>query len=71
MSARPVHVRVKTLSGIAVCENCGAWTSFDRPLEEDELERIRCAGCRSPAVELWRGSFWATLEIVEAGKEGS
>jgi len=69
MSARPVHVRVKRLSGIAVCEVCGRWSSFERSCEEAELERIRCAVCGASA-HLWMGSFWAILEIVEAGKGG-
>jgi len=66
MSARPVHVRVKRLSGIAICEVCGRWTSFERPCEEAELERIRCAVCGAAGVGLWPGTFWAILEVKEA-----
>jgi Zn finger protein HypA/HybF involved in hydrogenase expression len=69
MSARPIHVRVRTLSGIAVCGTCGGWTSFERPCTEEQLSGIRCAACRSSDVHLWNGSFWATLEI-SGGNEG-
>jgi len=65
MSAHPVHVRVITVSGIAVCEVCGRWSSFERPCEEAELERIRCAVCGAAGVELWRGTLWAILELKE------
>ena len=71
MKAHPVHIRVKTLSGIAICGVCGTWTSFERPCDERDLAQVRCTGCRAPHPELWQGTFWATIEITPAPKEGT
>jgi predicted amidophosphoribosyltransferase len=58
-----LHVRIRSLSGLATCDVCKQDYSFDRA--PDALESIRCPRCGSPTGELHQDLIHPVVEITE------
>lgn len=56
-----LHVRVRSVSGLASCGRCGVLCSFDRPT--DELEKARCPCCGGDRLELHPWTLFYVIEV--------